>query len=127
MGEWKCDDKLLTLQANKKYRLKMVFKKKTVSVYVNGKAACTNIPRSDRKDLKPNSGGGGSTGGGKAKMLGGTGNIKKNTKLKSMDIPLDYEIGLDITPNNQIENNWGSIVHFTATGKDCCGYGSRIP
>merc|ERR1712037_920353 len=158
-GQWKCNDKLLTLQPNKKYRLRMVFKKKTVSVMVNGKAACTNIPRSDRKvfknvqvyvgdpwyapadakvenlyfkDLKPKSGGGagggGSSGGVKgAKMLGGTGNIKKGTKLKSMNIPLDYEIGLDITPNNKIEKNWANIVHFTATGKDCCGYGSRIP
>merc|ERR1712032_173930 len=89
------------------------------------------------KDLKPKSGGGagggGSSGGGKgkapkgAKMLGGTGSIKKGTKLKSMDIPLDYEIGLDITPGKKINNNWANIVHFTATGKDCCGYGSRIP
>jgi hypothetical protein len=52
-------------------------------------------------------------------MLGGSGNIKKNTKLKPMDIPLDYEIGLDITPNNKIEKKWANIVHFTATGKDC--------
>merc|ERR1712222_288854 len=140
-----------------------VFKRKKVSVMVNGQSACKNIPRSDRKvfknvqvyvgdpwyapanakvanlyfkDLKPKSGGGGggggSTGGGKgvpkgAKLLGGTGNVKKNTKLKNMDIPLDYEVGLDITPNNKIEKNWANIVHFTATGKDCCGYGSRIP
>merc|ERR1711959_868367 len=60
-------------------------------------------------------GGGGSTGGGKgvpkgAKLIGGNGNIKKGTKLKSMDIPLDYEIGLDITPNNKIASGWGSIV-----------------
>ena len=63
-----------------------------------------------------------------AKMLGGNGAIKRNTKLKSMDIPLDYEIGLDVTPNNNIV--WGkyaSILHFTATGTNCCGYGSRIP
>ena len=60
-------------------------------------------------------------------MLGGTGSIKKGTKLKSMDIPLDYEIGLDITPNNKIEKGWSNIVHFTATGTDCCAYGSRIP
>ena len=62
-----------------------------------------------------------------AKLLGGNGNIKKGTKLKSMDIPLDYEIGLDITPNNKIEKGWSNIVHFTASGKDCCSYGDRIP
>ena len=44
-----------------------------------------------------------------------------------MSIPLEYEIGLDITPSNAIEKGWGSILHFTATGADCCGYGSRIP
>ena len=62
-----------------------------------------------------------------AKLLGGDGALKKNTKLKAMDIPLDYEIGLDITPNDKLEKDWGSIVHFTATGTNCCDYGSRIP
>ena len=62
-----------------------------------------------------------------AKLLGGDGNINFRTQLKNIDIPLDYEIGLDITPNSKLENGWGSIVHFTATGGDCCGYGSRIP
>ena len=51
-GGWKCHDKLLTLQPNKKYRLRMVFKPKTLSVYVNGRAACTNVPRAGRKVFK---------------------------------------------------------------------------
>ena len=51
-GQWKCDTKLLTLAANKKHRVKMVFTRKTVSVWVNNKAACTNIPREDRKVFK---------------------------------------------------------------------------
>ena len=62
-----------------------------------------------------------------AKLLGGNGLIQKNTKLESLDIPLDYEIGLDITPNDKIGTRYGSIVHFTATGTNCCEYGSRIP
>ena len=53
--------------------------------------------------------------------------IKKNTKLEDVDIPLDYEIGLDITPSDKIENGWGNILHFTATGTNCCEYGSRLP
>ena len=44
-----------------------------------------------------------------------------------MSIPLEYEIGLDITPSNALVKGWASILHFTATGGDCCGYGSRIP
>ena len=51
-GQWKCDTKVLTLAANKKHRVKMVFKPKTVSVWVNNKAACTDIPREDRKVFK---------------------------------------------------------------------------
>ena len=62
-----------------------------------------------------------------AKLLGGNGLIKWNTKLNPLDIPLDYEIGLDITPNDKIDKDWASIVHFTATDTDCCEYGSRIP
>ena len=61
-------------------------------------------------------------------MLGGNGAIKRNTNLKPMDIPLNYEIGLDITPNNNIvRGKYASILHFTATGTNCCEYGSRIP
>ena len=51
-GQWKCDDKLLTLQPNKNYRLRMVFKLKFVSLYVNGAVACKEIPRVDRKEFK---------------------------------------------------------------------------
>merc|ERR1712010_322216 len=119
-GQWKCNDKLLTLQPNKKYRLRMVFK--NVQVYVGDPwyaPADAKVANLYFKDLKPKSGGGagggGSAGGVEgAKMLGGTGNIKKGTKLKSMDIPLDYEIGLDIPPGNKINNGWANIVHFTA-------------
>ena len=44
-----------------------------------------------------------------------------------MTVPLAYEIGLDITPTYKIVKGWGNILHFTATGTGCCGYGSRIP
>ena len=64
-----------------------------------------------------------------AKLLGGNGLIKWNNKLNNpLDIPLDYEIGLDITPNDKIIKHWwGNILHFTATGTNCCEYGSRLP
>ena len=62
-----------------------------------------------------------------AQLLGGDGVITQGTQLANIDIPLDYEIGLDITPTTSLESGWGSIVHFTATGSNCCNYGDRIP
>ena len=63
-----------------------------------------------------------------AQLLGGNGSIKKGKLLTTIaTIPLDYEIGLDITPTYKIEKGWASILHFTATNTNCCAYGSRIP
>jgi hypothetical protein len=62
-----------------------------------------------------------------AQMLGGDGPLVKNTQLfDDVSIPLDYEVGIDITPGSVIEA-WSSIVHFTATDTDCCEYGTRLP
>jgi len=71
----------------------------------------------------------GTAGGGPddALMLGGDGQLVANTQLDDVDIPLDYTIGIDITPGPVIQSAWSSIVHFTATDTDCCDYGSRIP
>ena len=44
-----------------------------------------------------------------------------------VDLPTDYEIGFDITPDAQVVANWASIIHITATGNNCCAYGDRIP
>ena len=51
-GQWNFITQVLTLQPNKKYRLKMVFLRKTVSVWVNNKVACANFPREDRQVFK---------------------------------------------------------------------------
>lgn len=59
-------------------------------------------------------------------FLGGSG-LLNNRKLESINLPLDYEIGLEIEPKDKTVRGWGSIVHFTATNTNCCDYGSRIP
>jgi len=61
------------------------------------------------------------------KLLGGNGVLRRNRKLRPIDIPLDFEIGLDIKPTTGIVQGWSNILHFTATNTNCCGYGSRIP
>eukprot|EP01045_Picozoa_sp_COSAG04_P012722 COSAG04_NODE_868_length_9754_cov_10.610254_6_plen_1356_part_00 len=76
-------------------------------------------------DSSGNTGGGGIPNGGVS--LGGDGQLVKDTRLPYVTIPLDYEIGLDITPGPVIQSDWASIVHFTATDSNCCNYGSRIP
>ena len=40
--------------------------------------------------------------------------------------PINYEIGLDITPQGTV-TWWGSIFHVTATDNNCCAYGDRVP
>ena len=55
------------------------------------------------------------------------GQLVRDTQIEYVNLPLDYEIGLDITPGPNIIGDWSSIVHFTATNTNCCDYGSRIP
>ena len=63
-----------------------------------------------------------------ATMLGGAGQLVQGTQLMDdLNVTLNYEIGLDITPGSAINIDWASIIHFTATGTDCCAYGSRVP
>ena len=65
--------------------------------------------------------------------LGGDGQLVRSAEndesgiLATVSIPLDYEIGIDITPGDVIESDWSSIAHFTASNTNCCEYGSRIP
>ena len=59
--------------------------------------------------------------------LGGDGQLVANTRLDDVSIPLNYEIGVTITPGPTIDEAWASIVHFTATGDDWGDYGDRIP
>ena len=48
---WGCNLATLTLRANKISRVQLILKLKTISVYVNGKVGCSNIPRGVRKQL----------------------------------------------------------------------------
>ena len=38
----------------------------------------------------------------------------------------NYRLSFDIVPNGYI-SGFGSILHFTGTGNDCCGFGDRAP
>ena len=38
----------------------------------------------------------------------------------------DYILEMTINPSGRV-GNWGSIVHFTINGRDCCGFGERMP
>ena len=38
----------------------------------------------------------------------------------------NYRLSLDINPLGVVED-WGSIVHFTYTGDNCCNFGDRAP
>ena len=42
-------------------------------------------------------------------------------------VPADYVIGFEIIPEAEVLDTWGSILHLSATGNNCCSYGDRIP
>lgn len=44
-----------------------------------------------------------------------------------VSLPLDYTVSFTITPTFQTQPDWASIIHFTATGNNCCSYGDRAP
>jgi len=44
-----------------------------------------------------------------------------------VSVPADYTIGFEIVPEAEVVASWGSILHLTATGNNCCNYGDRIP
>ncbi len=39
----------------------------------------------------------------------------------------DYQMSMEIFPNQMLLNAWGGIVHFSTSGRDCCTPGDRIP
>jgi hypothetical protein len=39
----------------------------------------------------------------------------------------DYQLTMEINPRQMLFNAWGGIIHFSATGRDCCSPGDRIP
>ena len=42
-------------------------------------------------------------------------------------LPTDYSVAFDFTPGFETVETWSNILHFTATGDNCCEYGDRIP
>ena len=48
--------------------------------------------------------------------------LAANMEHAAVDLPLDYEVQLDITPGDSVVESFSNIIHFTATGNDCwCG------
>ena len=52
--------------------------------------------------------------------------LKRNTLLGTVNLPIDYTVSFDITPNGRA-GGWRNIIHVTATGGNCCSYGDRAP
>jgi len=48
-------------------------------------------------------------------------------KIGSITHNGDYRLSFKINVKGIVETNWGSIIHFTKTGRDCCGFGDRGP
>ena len=42
--------------------------------------------------------------------------LLKGLSHAEVDLPINFEVGFDITPQKRIKS-WGNIIHFTATGK----------
>ena len=42
-------------------------------------------------------------------------------------LPTDYTVSFELTPNSDTVAEWANVLHFSATGENCCGYGDRIP
>eukprot|EP00041_Stephanoeca_diplocostata_P039419 m.1624312 g.1624312 ORF g.1624312 m.1624312 type:complete len:625 (-) comp25388_c0_seq4:7106-8980(-) len=47
--------------------------------------------------------------------------------LGTVQLPLDYEIGLNITPDATTVAAWSNIIHITANDNNCCNPGDRVP
>ena len=43
--------------------------------------------------------------------------LVKSLSHAEVDLPENFEMGFEITPNEQTLKTWSNIVHFTATGK----------
>lgn len=47
--------------------------------------------------------------------------------IATIQLPLDYEIGLNITPDAATVAAWTNIIHISANDNDCCDLGDRVP
>lgn len=51
----------------------------------------------------------------------------KGNKIATLIHNGDYDLSFKINVKGVISTNWGSILHFTKSGRDCCGLGDRGP
>ena len=134
-GDWGCDESILTLPEGVTSTLRMIMQPDTVYIYVNDILACTE-PRADRVvfALVPvymsdpwyaaadasveNLYLAGSNADmvtpppvGDQVMLGqdNWGPLVASTRIEDVTLPLDYEIGLDITPGALVDL---SLIHI---------------
>ena len=59
-------------------------------------------------------------------LLPGNVSIQKGNKIGNLNHNGDYDLSFKINVNGVV-GNWGSILHFTKSGKDCCNLGDRGP
>ena len=53
--------------------------------------------------------------------------LRKGNKIGSVVHNGNFELSFKINVKGIVSTNWGSILHFTKSGKDCCGFGDRSP
>ena len=46
--------------------------------------------------------------------------LKKGKTHARVDLPENFEVGFEITPQKTPVKSWSNIIHFTATGKVLC-------
>jgi hypothetical protein len=51
---------------------------------------------------------------------------RKGVIIGKINAAENYRLSFNITPKGLV-GNWGSILHFTVSGKDCCTPGDRVP
>merc|ERR1712127_825358 len=62
----------------------------------------------------------------KVTLINGATALKKGRQLARTDMPTDYTMTFDLYPKGKI-GGWANIIHFSATGGNCCNYGDRVP
>jgi hypothetical protein len=53
--------------------------------------------------------------------------LRKGNKIGTVIHNGDFELSFKINVKGIVATNWGSILHFTKSGRDCCGFGDRAP
>jgi len=62
----------------------------------------------------------------KVTLINGATALRRNRQLARTDMPTDYTVTFDLYPKGKV-NGWANIIHFSATGGNCCSYGDRVP